>query len=148
VRRVHAAQAPDLAALSRNQVETVEEGFGVDARVRPYRYVLDEVGKLLCPAAAAGILEVNEAYLASVPQPVGEVAVPMGEYRMQGGPVGFLRPATVEPGEYAVVAWRGSGSSDPARQAAASWRMRPLTYCGASPNPAWSTACRTGDGIA
>lgn len=76
LRCVHAAQPADLPALSRNQVGPVEEGVGVDARMRPCRYVLDEVGKLLSPAAAAGILEVNEAYLASVPQPVGEVVSP------------------------------------------------------------------------
>lgn len=53
-----------LLALAWTQAETAEEGFGVDARMRPDRYVLDEVGKLARPIAAPGFLEADQAHFA------------------------------------------------------------------------------------
>ena len=51
-RREQPAQLRHLLALTGIEVEAVEEGLSLDARVRPHGYVLDEVGKLRSPVAA------------------------------------------------------------------------------------------------
>ena len=52
--RKQPAQLCYLLALTGIEVEAVKEGFSINARVSPRGYVLDEVGKLRSPVAAAG----------------------------------------------------------------------------------------------
>ena len=58
-RREQAPQLRHLLALTGMELEAVEKGFSIDARVRPHGHVLDEVGKLGGPVAASGGLEVH-----------------------------------------------------------------------------------------
>lgn len=66
------------------EVEAVQKGFGINARVRPHGYVLDEVGKLRGLVAAPGVLEVHHMNVVPVSQVVGEVGVTLGEHRLPG----------------------------------------------------------------
>jgi hypothetical protein len=80
---VQAAQLTDLPVLSPAQVEPAEESPGVYARMSPHRDVLDEISEILRPATAPGILKVDQSHLGPIPEPVGEVAVPVGIDRVQ-----------------------------------------------------------------
>ena len=93
--REQPAQDCNLAALRRAEIETAENGFGLDCCARPDRDVLDKISQFLRAVTGSAVLEIDQAHSLAVPQQVGQVAVAEAEYGSAAGPGDLGCPGAV-----------------------------------------------------